>query len=65
MERIEALFEELNFPGADRLKKALKNRKIPIHERTSREAHKGGVCTTDPTSCPAPDRESGVALPEL
>ena len=30
MERIEALFEELNFPGADRLKKALKIRKIPF-----------------------------------
>ena len=30
MGRIEVLFEELNFPGADRLKKALKNRKIPF-----------------------------------
>ena len=30
MERIENLFEELNFPGAERLKKALKNRGIPF-----------------------------------
>ena len=30
MERITNLFEELNFPGAERLKKALKNRGIPF-----------------------------------
>ena len=30
MERIKNLFEELNFPGAVRLKKALKNRGIPF-----------------------------------
>ena len=30
MERIEALFEELNYPGPDRLKKALRNREIPF-----------------------------------
>ena len=30
MERIKNLFEELNFPGAERLKKALKNRGIPF-----------------------------------
>ena len=30
MQRIENLFEELNFPGAERLKKALKNRGIPF-----------------------------------
>ena len=30
MDRIEDLFEKLNFPGAERLKKALKNRGIPF-----------------------------------
>ena len=30
MERIKEIFEELNFPGAERLKKALKNRGIPF-----------------------------------
>ena len=30
MEQIKNLFEELNFPGAVRLKKALKNRGIPF-----------------------------------
>ena len=30
MERIKNWFEELNFPGAERLKKALKNRGIPF-----------------------------------
>ena len=30
MERIKNLFEELNFPGVERLKKALKNRGIPF-----------------------------------
>ena len=41
MERIEALFEELNFPGADRLKKALKNRKIPFTKEQVEKLTKG------------------------
>ena len=43
MERIEALFEQLNFPGPARLRQALKNRGIPftkeqVDEVTRRES---------------------------
>ena len=41
MERIETLFEELSFPGADRLKKALKNQKIPFTKEQVEKLTKG------------------------
>ena len=41
MERIREIFEELNFPGAERLKKALKNRGIPFTKEQVNELTKG------------------------
>ena len=41
MERIEALFEELNYPGPDRLKKALRNRGIPFTKEQVEQLTKG------------------------
>ena len=41
MERIREIFEELNFPGAERLKKALKNRGIPFTKEQVNEITKG------------------------
>ena len=41
MERIRELFEELNFPGVERLKKALKNRGIPFTKKQVNELTKG------------------------
>ena len=41
MDRIREIFEELNFPGAERLKKALKNRGIPFTKEQVNEITKG------------------------
>ena len=41
MERIREIFEELNFPGVERLKKALKNRGIPFTKEQVNEVAKG------------------------
>ena len=41
MDQIREIFEELNFPGAERLKKALKNRGIPFTKEQVNEITKG------------------------
>ena len=41
MERFEALFEELNYSGPDRLKKALRNRRIPFTKEQVEQLTKG------------------------
>ena len=41
MERIEALFEQLNYPGPARLKRALRNRVIPFSNAQVEKLAKG------------------------